>query len=178
MPDAAGPTGPLRGVVLGESASDDEASRSPDRERSWRDVPWRTIVGSVGSVVAAYVLIQVVLITVQVIAWISIAAFAAVVLAPAVGRVQARVGGRRALATGIVVFAALIAVVGLLCLFLIPVRSQLIDTFTDLPGIVRDAADGRGTFGRLVVRLHLSTYVQDHEVELRDAADRLSSSSF
>jgi predicted PurR-regulated permease PerM len=178
MPDAAGPTGPLRGVVLGESASDDEASRSADRERSWSDVPWRTIVASVGAVVAAYVLIQVVLITVQVIAWISIAAFAAVVLAPAVGRVQARVGGRRALATGIVVFTALAAVVGLLCLFLIPVRSQLIDTFTDLPGTVRDAADGRGTFGRLVVRLHLSTYVQDHEAELRDAADRLSSSSF
>ena len=89
-------------------------------------MPWRTIVATVGVVLATYVLVQVVLMTVQVIAWISIAAFFAVVLAPAVRRVQARVGGRRALATGIVVFTTLAAVIGLLCLFLLPVRSQLI----------------------------------------------------
>jgi predicted PurR-regulated permease PerM len=177
MPDASGPTGPLRGVVLGESASTGATSRG-EPQRSWNDVPWRTIIASVGVVLVTYTVIQVVLMTVEVIAWISIAAFAAVVLAPAVGRVQARVGGRRAVATGIIVFAALATVIGLLCLFLIPVRSQLIGVLTDLPGTVRDAADGRGTFGRLVVRLHLSTYVQDHETELRDAADSLSSSSF
>ena len=91
---------------------------------------------------------------------------------------QARVGGRRGVATGIVVFTTLVAVIGVLCLFLLPVRSQLIAILTDLPGTVRDAANGRGAFGRLVTRLHLNNYVQDHETELRDAADRLNSSSF
>lgn len=175
MPDVPGPVGPLRGIVLGGATP--EAPR-PDRERSWADVPWRTIIASVGVVLVTYVLVQIVLMTVQVIAWISIAAFAAVVLAPAVSRVQARVGGRRALATGIVVFSTLAVVIGVLSVFLLPVRNQLIDVITDLPGTIRDAAAGRGTFGRLVTRLHLNNYVQEHEVELRRAADRLSSSSF
>ena len=176
MPDVPGPTGPARGIVLGGTAASGPPRGGPPR--TWSDVPWRTIVATVGVVAATYILVQVVLMTVQVLAWITIAAFFALVLAPAVSRVQARVGGRRALATGIVVFTSLAAVIGLLCLFLLPVRSQLIGVFTVLPGTVRDAADGRGTFGRLVVRLHLSNYVQDHETELREAADRLSSSSF
>ena len=176
MPDVPGPTGPARGIVLGGAAAPGPPRGGPPR--TWSDVPWRTIVATVGVVAATYILVQVVLMTVQVLAWITIAAFFALVLAPAVSRVQARVGGRRALATGVVVFTSLAVVIGLLCLFLLPVRSQLIEIFTDLPGTVRDAADGRGTFGRLVVRLHLSNYVQDHETELREAADRLSSSSF
>ncbi|MFT3852110.1 MAG: AI-2E family transporter [Ilumatobacteraceae bacterium] len=175
MPDVSGPLGPVRGIVLGGATP--EPPR-PGREHSWADVPWRTIVASVGVVLATYVLVQIVLMTVQVIAWISIAAFAAVVLAPAVSRVQARVGGRRGLATGIVVLSTLAVVIGVLSVFLLPVRNQLIDVITDLPGTIRDAAAGRGTFGRLVTRLHLNNYVQEHEVELRRAADRLSSSSF
>ena len=176
MPDVSGSTGPVRGIVLGGDPTPERPP--PRRERSWADVPWRTIVAIVAVALGTYLLVEIVLMTVQVLAWISIAAFTAVVLAPAVGWVQARVGGRRALATGIVVFTTLAAVIGVLCVFLIPVRTQLIAVITDLPGTVRDAAAGRGTFGRLVTRLHLNRYVQDHELELRRAADSLSSSSF
>src|SRR6478609_1214810 len=132
MPEQSGPTGPVRGVLLGGTNGPD-----PSSGRSWSDVPWRTIAATVGIVLATYLLVEIVLMTVEVIAWISIAAFFAVVLAPAVTRVQAHVGGRRALATGVVVCATLAAVIGLLCLILLPVRSQLIDVMTDLPGTVR-----------------------------------------
>jgi predicted PurR-regulated permease PerM len=176
MPESPGAGGPGRRLFLGRSPEPVELGRAP--EHPWRDVPWRTILAAVGVVLVTYVVVQVVLLSVQVIAWIFVAGFIAIVLAPAVRRVQHHVGGRRGLATGIVVFTTLAAVVGLLCLFLVPARSQLIAIFTDLPGTVRDAANGRGVLGRLVTRLHLTNYVQDHETELREAADRLSSSSF
>ena len=57
-------------------------------------------------------------------------------------------------------------------------RTQLIDIITDLPGTIQDAADGRGPVGNLVTKLHLNSYIQDHESELTRWADRLSSSSF
>src|SRR6478735_6486562 len=177
MPDPPGPPGPERRLIIGGAPTDTTATDA-DRERRWSDVPWRTIVASVGVVLATYIVIQIVLLSVEVIAWIFVAGFFALVLAPAVRRVQARVGGRRGVATGIVVFTTLAVVVGVLSLFLVPVRSQLIAILTDLPGTVRDAANGRGAVGRLVTRLHLNNYVQDHEAELRDAADRLNSSSF
>ncbi len=116
--------------------------------------------------------------TVQVITWVVVAGFFAIVLAPATRRVQARVGGRRNLATGMVVFTTLGAVFGLLALFLLPVRTQLIRIVTDLPGTVDDAASGKGPIGGLVTKLHLSKLVQDHQTELNDFAEKLSSSSF
>ena len=179
MPDLPGATGPDHELVLGEAPSTSDTADGRSRvERTWADVPWRTIVATVAVVLATYILVEVVLMTVEVLAWISVAAFFAVVLAPAVRRVQLHVGGRRALATGIVVFTTIVGVVGLLVLFLLPVRNQLIDVLTDLPGTVRDAASGRGAIGRVVNQLHLSNYVQDHELELRRAADKLNSSSF
>jgi predicted PurR-regulated permease PerM len=115
---------------------------------------------------------------VQIITWIVVAGFLAIVLAPATRRVQARLGGRRNVATGLVVFSALGVVFGLLTLFLLPVRSQLIAIVTDLPGTVDDAASGKGPVGGLVTKLHLQTLVQDHQQELNDFAEKLSSSSF
>lgn len=166
------------GLIIGATPSDAAAAADVDTKRTWVDVPWRTIVAAVGIVLATYVLVQVVLMTVDVITWVVVAGFFAIVLSPAVRRLQRRVGGRRNLATAIVVFAALTTVAGLLAVFLLPVRAQLILIITDLPGTVNDAAAGKGAIGRLLTELHLTTLVQDHQDELAKAADRLSSSSF
>jgi predicted PurR-regulated permease PerM len=178
MHEVPGSTGIDRGVIMGETPVDALQAAGVDTRRTWADVPWRTIIGTVAVVLATYIAVEVVLITVRIIAWISIAAFFAIVLSPAVRRVQSKLGGRHALATGIVVFATLAAILGLLCLFLLPVRSQLVSILSDLPGTIRDAANGRGAVGKLVTKLHLNSYVQDHEDELRKAASNLSSSSF
>ena len=182
MKDAPDVRGSDRGVILGRTSSEAAAASGSTRSRwqaqTWSEVPWRTIAAAVGMVLAAYLTVQVVLVAVRIIAWIAIAGFFAIVLAPAVNRVEQRLGGRRSVATGVVVSLTLGAVVALLSLFLIPVRSQLIAIITDLPGTVRDAASGRGAVGNLVTKLHLNSYVQDHETELRRAADRLSGSSF
>jgi len=155
--------------------SDEErAAESP----SWSAVPWRTIVGAVAVVVATYLTILVVLATARILTWVMIAGFFAIVLAPLVKIVQSRVGGKRTLATAIVVFSTLLTMIGVVVLFVLPVRTQLAAILTDLPGTVHRAANGTGPVGRIVQRLHLERYVKDNETQLTRAADRVTASSF
>lgn len=145
-------------------------------EKTWGDVPWRTIVASVAVLLATYILLTAILATVRILAWVAIAGFLAIVLAPAVRFVQRKLGGRRTLATCVVMFTALAATVGIVLLFLMPVRTQLIAIISDLPGTVHRAADGKGPVGQLVKRLHIESYVQDNEQQLVNAAKKLSDS--
>lgn len=162
-------------VIIGEeeTPSPRPSRRVPER---WEDVPWRTIVGSVLVVMGALLVVWLILSAARIITWVVIAGFLAIVLAPAVKRVQGRVGGRRTLATAIVMFTALVAVCGMVTLFIIPIRRQLLQVITDLPGTVESAANGRGPVGSLVTKLHLVSYVRDNQASLQDAVDRLSGS--
>lgn len=161
---------------LDESTTDETQHGSAPR--SWGEVPWRTIIGAVGVVVATYAAVYIIDTAVRVVIWILIAGFFAIVLAPLVRRVQDRVGGRRNVATGVVVFSTLAVMLGVIALFIMPVRTQLIDIITDLPGTVHDAADGRGPVGNIVKKLHIESYVQDNEAQLSKTAKRLDDSSF
>ncbi len=145
---------------------------------TWSAVPWRTIVGTVGVVLATFLLLYLIVATARIITWVAIAGFFAIVLAPLVKRVEPRIGDRRTLATGIVVFSTLAVTLGVVALFVLPVRTQLFNIVNDLPGTVRDAADGRGPVGNLVKKLDLVDYVKENEAELARAADRLDSSAF
>ena len=163
----------------GERGTDNRAARSSgggggSRNPAWADVPWRTIVSVVGVVLATYILLVLVLAAARIIAWVAVAGFFAIVLAPLVRRVQAKVGDRRTVATSIVVLSTLAAMVGVITLFILPVRSQLVNVLTDLPGTVRDAARGRGPIGNLVKKLHIESYVQHNEVKLAKAAAKLN----
>src|SRR4051812_44654618 len=157
-----------------------DASEPPGRPRqtSWSDVPWRTIIATVGVVVATYGLLLVLDAAARIITWVAIAGFMAIVLAPLVNRLEARLGGRRTVATGTVVIGTLIVAAGIIVLFVMPVRTQLVDIITDLPGTVHQAADGRGPVGNIVHRLGVEKYIKDNEENLARAADRLSGSSF
>ncbi len=148
------------------------------RDDTWSHVPWRTIVGAVGVVVATYILILLLLAAARVLIWVAVAGFMAIVLAPLVRRLDHRLGDRRSLATGLVVLATLLVLIGVVTLFVMPVRTQLVDIITDLPGAVHDAANGRGPVGNIVQKLHIENYVKDNEAKLARAADRLSDSSF
>lgn len=168
------------GLILPRSSADspgDDDERNPSG-KTWSDVPWRTIIGVVGVVLATYVVLTLVLEAVRIIAWVAVAGFFAIVLAPVVGRVQRRVGDRRGIATGIVVFSTLFTLIGVLALFILPVRTQLVDILTDLPGTVRDAARGKGPVGNLVKKLHVESYVKDNESKFTKTAQRLSDSKF
>ncbi|MDP9464335.1 MAG: hypothetical protein M3P52_06910, partial [Actinomycetota bacterium] len=100
-------------------------------DNTWSQVPWRTIIGAVGVVVATYVLIVVLLAATRIVMWVAIAGFMAIVLAPLVRRLDHRLGDRRTLATGLVVFATLLTMGGVVALFVMPVKTQLVDIITD-----------------------------------------------
>ena len=132
----------------------------------WALVPWRTIIGAVLVVAGFIALVVCINATRRIVLWMFIAGFFAIVFAPSVRRVERRVGGHRGLATAIVMFTAALTFFGLIALFLLPLRSQVIRTVTDLPGTVKAAGDGRGPIGHLVTRLNLNKLVQDHEKQL------------
>jgi len=163
-------------VAPGLTDPDDVPSRP--RQTSWADVPWRTIIASVGVVVVTYGLLMLLLAATRILTWVLIAGFMAIVLAPLVSRLDRRLGGRRNIATATVVIGTLVVSFGAIALFVMPVRTQLVDIITDLPGTVHQAADGRGPVGNLVQRLHVENYIKDNEDKLASAANRLSGSSF
>ena len=143
----------------------------------WASVAWRTIVAAVLVVAAFLGLVWVVAATRRIIAWVIIAGFFAIVLAPSVRRVQRLVGDRRVVATAIVTFLATFAFVGMIAVFVMPIRTQLVHAVSDLPGTVESAANGTGPVGRIVSRLNLDNVVRDHRVELRRWAANVSKSS-
>ena len=162
---------PIIGSDSGDKMEDQPTGR-------WSSVPWRTILAGILMLVGVYVAVEVILLTSQLIALVVVAGFFAIVLAPAVRKVEPLVGGRRGVATAVVVFSALGSVIGVIALFLLPVRTQLTAIITDLPGTVRDAGNGSGTVGRIVSKLHLNNLVKSHEAALNKAAEQVSNSTF
>jgi predicted PurR-regulated permease PerM len=160
--------------LLGKPTED----ASGDDKTTWADVPWHTIIGSVGVVFATALVVMLVWLAARIVTWIAIAGFFAIVLAPLVRRVQSHVGDRRTVATGIVVFSTLLLLIGVVALFVLPVRTQLISILTDLPGTVRQAAQGKGPVGNLVTKMHIESYVKSNEPALARIARRLDENSF
>ena len=135
---------------------------------SWSDVPWRPIVAAVLIVASFLALVRALTAARRVIIWVLIAGFFAIVLAPLVRRLEARLRGHRGAATAIVMLVTTLLFLGVVALFLLPIRSQIVSAVTDLPGSVDEAASGRGPLGHLVSRLHLNKLVRDHQSEIRD----------
>ena len=125
-----------------------------------------------------YLAVLLLLAAVRIVTWVAIAGFMAIVLAPLVSRLDRRLGGRRTIATGTVVVGTLLVLAGVIALFILPVRTQLVNIITDLPGTVHDAANGKGPVGNIVHKLHVESYVKDNEAKLagppRSSATRRS----
>jgi predicted PurR-regulated permease PerM len=139
-------------------------------KQTWADVPWRTIVATIGLVILAALALAVVYLASRVIVWVLVAGFFALVLARPVGWLQRRFHVRRGLAVAIVMLLATTLVAGLMALFVVPLRRQLVDILTDLPGTVRQASVGQGQVGRLLQRLGLQRIVQQNEASLISGA--------
>lgn len=169
------------GTILGPTGNNTDApgaASGPRAESPWRAVPWRTIVASVLVVGAAMLLVIVVITAARLITWVAIAGFVAIVLAPAVGRVERTLRLRRGLASILVMLAALVVVVGIVALFVFPLRSQIAGIASDLPGTVEQAVQGRGPIGDVVQRLGLQNLARDNQQALRKWADKLNRQTF
>ena len=120
----------------------------------------RTILNIVGIVLAVALVVEVVLLSKQVLAWIFIAVFLALALNPAVEWLQAHGLRRRGAAAGLT-FLLAIGVIALIGAAFVPTpctrRTELADA---LPGYVDDLTKGRGRLGFLERRYQVVEKVQ------------------
>jgi predicted PurR-regulated permease PerM len=132
-------------------------------------VPWRTILAVVFTVAVSYGAYLFLKEITRVIAWLVVAGFFAIVLAPAVDLLTRRFRLRRGLATAIVFLVGMGLVVGLLYTFIRPIVTQVSAFVDDLPRLVEDAQAGRGPVGDLVDRYNLDEYLQDNQARIQEA---------
>ncbi|MER6031992.1 AI-2E family transporter [Streptomyces sp. NPDC001851] len=140
-----------------------------------RPVPVRTILATIGLVLATYVVLELVVHARRVLIWAVIALFLSVSLHPAVETLQRRVPRcRRSVATLLVFLAAAVAVGAVVALFVVPLAQEGSRLAGRLPAMIRDAQAGRGPVGNLLQRTHALQYVQRHHAQIRAFATGLS----
>jgi predicted PurR-regulated permease PerM len=141
-----------------------------------RPVPVRTILATIGLVLATALLIYMVLQIRQVLTWIVVGAFFAVALYPVVGWVQRRMlgGKRRALATFLVFLLVFVLLAALIAAFAIPLVNEGTKLAGQLPKLIDDARSGRGPVGDLLQRTNALHWVQNNQSKISKFASGLT----
>jgi predicted PurR-regulated permease PerM len=186
LQDAVAPTGrstpPGPATVINESAVEaldrEVGPDAPRRDRlfaaaSAKGVPLRTILTVDAVVIATWVLYRLLGRLREVILWVLIAAFIALVLNPAVNFLQ-RHRFRRGTAIGVVFATAVLGFAGLLGLFGYPLVNALTHVAERLPTMVNQVQKGHGWLAHLLQRVHLLSWVQKNSPRLKTAANNLS----
>lgn len=130
-------------------------------------VPVRTILASIGLVLASLASILVLRQLGHIIAWLVVAAFFAIILDPAVSFLERRVGMRRAVASILVFLVAFALVAGMIYMFVRPLVSQAQEFADNFPAYVDDAQAGKGPVGHLVKRYNVDSYIEKNQDRLR-----------
>jgi predicted PurR-regulated permease PerM len=133
-----------------------------------RPVPWRTIWAVIGSAGVTYLGYKLLIELRHVLILLVVAAFFAVVLAPAVELLVRRAHLRRGLATGLVMLVGLGLLAGMLYEFIRPLAEQATKLADSLPKYVADARDGKGPVGDLVRRYNVEDYVDRNQDRLQE----------
>ena len=134
----------------------------PALRRDRRPVPVRTILATIGLVLATLVAITAVQRLSHIIGLLIIAGFFAIVLTPAVDFLERR-GFRRSLATIVVFLIGVAALAGMLALFIQPIVRELSGFIDDFPQFVEKAKAGRGPVGGLVKRFNIDQYIEENQ---------------
>jgi predicted PurR-regulated permease PerM len=137
-------------------------------------VPIRTIAATIAMVLLTAVVLLLGWEVRRVLTWIVVAALLAIVLGPLVDLTERRLHLRRALATLLVFLVAMVALAGILTMFIRPLASEGPQFIDRVPSYVEQARTGRGPVGRLVQRYNLDEYLQRNQARLRESANRLT----
>jgi predicted PurR-regulated permease PerM len=146
----------------------DPAKITPVGVRNRNEVPVRAIATTIVMVLATLIGLWVVRKTSQIITWLLVSGFFAVVLNPPVDQLVKRLRVRRGLAVTIVSLLTLAALVILVFTFVRPIAKQGSQFATDFPKYVQDAKDGRGSIGRFIKERKLDEWVDKNTPKLRD----------
>jgi predicted PurR-regulated permease PerM len=153
-------------------ASDSRGARV-FRRADASNVPLRTILATVFTVAAVY-LMGLALYRLRVLVMLMVAgAFVAMILNPAVNRLE-RWGLRRAGAVGVVTLVALLVFVGLAVAFGYPLVNGLTHLSDSLPTYVRKAEAGKGWIGHLLRHYHVEAWIKKNSAKLISLAQGLS----
>src|SRR3954447_19537551 len=141
-----------------------------------RPVPVRTILATIGLVLATALALYIVVETRRILTWIVIAVFFAVALYPVVNLVQRRMlgGRRRALATFLVFLVVFLLLAALLAAFAVPLVNEGTRFAGQLPGLIDDARSGRGPIGDLLQRTNALEWVQNNQSRISSFASGLT----
>ena len=131
-------------------------------------VPVRTILATIGLVVATYLLLRAVVLLAHIETLLVIAAFFAIVLTPAVDLVRRKLHVSRGLSTAIVFIVGLGLVAGMLYAFIRPLVDEGREFADNFPTYVSDAREGRGSVGRLVERYNLDERLREAQASIED----------
>jgi predicted PurR-regulated permease PerM len=149
------------------------------RARLWaaaesRGIPLRTILATVGVVVAAFLLGKIIYRLKDVILLIVVASFIAVLLNPLVVALQNWGIRRRGFAVTIVTVLGLLVFAGLAVAFGYPLANGITNLANRLPSYIAAAEHGRGWIGHLASRYHVQTWVQKNVPKLISFGTSLS----
>jgi predicted PurR-regulated permease PerM len=137
------------------------------------NVPLRTILVSVFTVAAVY-LLGLVLYRLRVLVMLMlVGAFIALILNPAVERLE-RIGLHRGGAVGVVTLVALLVFVGLAAAFGYPLVNGLTHLSDSLPAYVKKAETGKGWIGHLLRHYHVDNWIRKNSGKLVSLAKGLS----
>jgi len=136
----------------------------------------RTILATIGLLLATALLIYMVLQIRQVLTWIVVGAFFAVALHPVADWVQRRMlgGKRRALATFLVFLLVFVVLAALIAAFAVPLVNEGTKLAGQLPKQIADARSGRGPIGDLLQRTNALQWVQDNQAKISKFASGLT----
>jgi predicted PurR-regulated permease PerM len=128
-------------------------------------VPVRTILATIGLVLAAALALYLVVETRRVLTWMVIAAFFAVALYPLAAWVQRRMLGDRwrALATFLVFLVVFLGLGGLVTALAIPLVQEGTKFAGQLPELIDQARAGQGPVGRLLERANVLEWVEGNQ---------------
>jgi predicted PurR-regulated permease PerM len=146
----------------------------PEPMAARQRVPTRTIAVTIGMVLLTSAILLLGWEVRRVLTWIVVAALLSVVLGPAVDLAEHRMRLRRVLATLLVFFLFLIALAGIVTVFVRPLATEGPQFIDRLPGYVEDARAGRGPVGGLVQRYNLDQYLERNQGRLRESANRVT----
>lgn len=142
-----------------------------------RPVPWRTILATIGAVLATALAILVVREISRVLVWIVIATFLAIVLSPPVNFLEHRLRFPRSLATVVVFILGLLVLTAMLYTFIRPIVEQTQEFVDNFPRYVEDAKAGRGPLGGVVRRYDLDRRLEERQDDIKRNVNRLGSQS-
>jgi predicted PurR-regulated permease PerM len=134
-----------------------------------RPVPVKTILVTIGLVLASAFAIYLVILLSHILTLLVIAAFFAVVLSPPVELVRRHLRLSKGLATAVVFLGLTALVVGLLYTFIQPLVAQTQEFVDRFPQYVSEARAGRGPVGKLVKRYDLDQRIEENRDRLNQA---------